>query len=161
MSPTIKKVSTPSASEIDDIFSRKAETVTPKTNHPTSSSGLKQKKRKRGGTQTQFAEPKCQAPEIVLDPSTQSTSKTTSLSRTVPPRKKQKAIETKVDQDKFRDSRGTGPRKCIPTTSLLQIQSTILHLQAAKPTRGTKYIKKTSLVSMQRPEVSRISHLTN
>jgi len=112
MSPTIKKkVATPSASEIDDIFTRKAETVTSKTNQHDSSSALKRKKRKKKSTQTQLAEPKRPAPEIVLDPS----SKTISHDRSVPPSKKQKVVETKSDQDKFRDSRGTGPRKPIPS----------------------------------------------
>jgi hypothetical protein len=109
MSPTIKKVTNPSPSEIDDIFTRKAGAVTPKTN-----SGLKQKKRKKKTTKTQLAEPKRPAPEIILDPSTQkSTPKTISHDRLVPPRKRQKVVETKSDQDKFRDSRGTGPRERI------------------------------------------------
>jgi len=118
MGPTIKK-QTPSASEIDDIFTRKDIAVSPKNDQQNSSSGLKQKKKKKGkkkSTPTQLAEPKRPAPEILLDPSAsaqQSTSKTTSHDRAVPPRKKQKIAETKPDQEKFRDSRGTGPRKRI------------------------------------------------
>jgi len=115
MSPTIKKVTNRSASEIDDIFTRKAGAVTPKTNPHHSSSGLEQKKRKKKTTKTQLAEPKRPAPEVILDSSTQkSTPKTTSHDRLVPLRKRQKVVETKFDQDKFRDSRGTGPRERIP-----------------------------------------------
>ena len=114
MSPTIKKLTTPSASEIDDIFTRKDIAVSPKKGQQNSSSGFKQKKKgKKKISPTQLAEPKRPAPEILLDPSTQqstSTSKTISHDR---PRKKQKIAETKLDQEKFRDSRGTGSRKRI------------------------------------------------
>ena len=119
MSPTIKKLTTLSASEIDDIFTRKTITVSPANDQQNSNSGLKQKKKKRKkkSTPTQLAEPKRPAPEIFLDPSAQqsyaSTPKTISHDRPVPPRKKQKVVETKLDQEKFRDSRGTGPRKRI------------------------------------------------
>jgi hypothetical protein len=109
MSPTIKKVTNPSASEIDDIFTPKARAVTPKTNLHHSTSGLEQKKRKKKAAKTQLAEPKRPAPEVILDPSTQnSTPKTTSHDRPVPPKKRRK-----VDQDKFKDSRGTGLRERI------------------------------------------------
>jgi hypothetical protein len=116
MGPTIKKIkklTTPSASEIDDIFTRKDIAVSSKNDQQNSSSGIKQKKKKgkKKSTPTQLTEPKRAAPEILLDPSTQqSTSKTISHDR---PRKKQKIAETKLDQEKFRDSRGTGPRKRI------------------------------------------------
>jgi len=120
MSPTIKKSTAPSASEIDDIFTRKAITTSPKSDQQDSSSGLKQKKKKKGkkkSTLTQLAEPKRPAPETFLDPSAQqpyaSTPKTISHDRPDPPRKKQKVVDTKRDQEKFRDSRGTGPRKRI------------------------------------------------
>jgi len=130
MSPTIKKLTTPSASEIDDIFTRNAITVSPKDDQQNSSSGLKQKKKKKGkkkSTPTQLAEPKRPAPETFLDPSAQqsyaSTPKTISHDRPVPPRKKQKVVETKLDQEKFRDSRGTGPRKrIIPYNEFLPAQ---------------------------------------
>jgi hypothetical protein len=107
MSHTIK--SNPSASEIDDIFTSNARTVTPKVNPR---SALKQKREKKA-IKTQLADPKRPAPEIVFDTSAQQpgTSKTTSHDRPVPPRKRQKVVETKLVQDKFRDSRGTGPRK--------------------------------------------------
>ena len=115
MSPPVKKQTT---SEIDDIFTRKAITASPKNDQQNSSSGLKQHKKKKGKKKskpTQVAEPKRPAPEIFLDPSAQqsfaSTPKTISDDRPAPPRKKQKVVETKPDQEKFRDSRGTGPRK--------------------------------------------------
>jgi hypothetical protein len=114
MGPTIKKLTTPSASEIDDIFTRKDTAVSPKNDQQ--SPGLKQKKKKgkKKSTATQFAEPKRPPPEVHLDPSAQqSTSKTISHDRPDPPRKKQKIAETKLEQEKFRDSRGRGPRKCI------------------------------------------------
>ena len=111
MGPTIKNVTTPS-SEIDDIFTHKAKTTILQTNqHP--SSDPKQKRRKKKRSETQNPEPKRPPPEIVLDPSTQPsrTSKTIQHDRSVPPKKKRKIVEKKVDQDKFADSRGTGPRK--------------------------------------------------
>ena len=117
MSPTINKK--PTTSEIDDIFTRKAITISPKNDQQISSSGLKQKKKKgkKKSKPTQLAEPKRPAPEIFLDPSAQQSSaptpKTISDDRLAPPRKKQKVVETKLDQEKFRDSRGTGPRKRI------------------------------------------------
>jgi hypothetical protein len=118
MSPTIKKVTNPSASEIDDIFTRKAGTATPKANPHNPSSDFKQKKRKKKTAKTQPAEPKRPAPEIIFDPSTHqahtSTSENTSQDRPVPPRKKRKVVDAKSDQDKFRDSRGTGRRKHHP-----------------------------------------------
>ena len=104
MGPAIKNVATPS-SEIDDIFTRKAKsTILPSSSDP------KQKKRKKKRFET---EPKRPPPEIVLDPSSQPShaSKTIRHDHTVPPKKKRKIVETKVDQDKFTDSRGTGPRK--------------------------------------------------
>ncbi|KAH9968797.1 hypothetical protein BC827DRAFT_1165655 [Russula dissimulans] len=113
MSPTIKvvkKTATPS-SEIDDIFTRKAETVTVQA----SGSNLKQKRRKKKRPETPPAEPNAPTPEIVLDPSTQrlhaSTSKTVSHDRLEQPKKRRKVVETKSDEDKFKDSRGTGPRR--------------------------------------------------
>jgi hypothetical protein len=111
MGPTIKDVTTPS-SEIDDIFTRKAKTTIPQTNQ-RSSPDPKQKRRKKKRSETQNPEPKRPPPEVVLDPSTQPSdaSKTVRQDRSVPPKKKRKVVETKVDQDKFTDSRGTGPRK--------------------------------------------------
>jgi hypothetical protein len=118
MSPTINKK--PTTSEIDDIFTCKAITVSQKNDQQNSSSGLKQQKKKKGKKKskpTQLAEPKRPPPEIFLDPSAQQsfapTPKTISDDRPAPPRKKQKVVETKLDQEKFRDSRGTGPRKPI------------------------------------------------
>jgi hypothetical protein len=107
MSTTIKKVTNRSASEIDDIFTRKAGAVAPKANPHN---GLEQKRRKKKTTKSQLAEQKRPPPQVILDPSTtqNSTPKTTSYDRPVPPRKRQK-----VDQDKFKDSRGTGPRERI------------------------------------------------
>jgi len=115
MSPASQKVAALS-SEIDDIFTRKAETRTIQTTNQPSNSNPKQKSRKKKRSETQTAERKRSAPEIVLDPSTTrqshaSTSKTTSHDRPVPSRKKRKLIETKFDQEIFRDSRGTGPRR--------------------------------------------------
>jgi hypothetical protein len=99
---------TPS-SEIDDIFSRKAKTTTLQTNRQLSSD-LKPKRRKKRRSETQTP-----APEIVLDPSLQQShaSKTIRLDRSVPPKKKRKIVETKLDQDGFKDSRGMGPRKWV------------------------------------------------
>jgi hypothetical protein len=107
MGPAIKNVTTPS-SEIDDIFTRKAK---PTILH--SSSDTKQKKRKKKRSETQNSEPKRSQPEIVLDPSSQPShaSKSIRHDRSLPSKKKRKIVETKVDQDKFTDSRGTGPRK--------------------------------------------------
>ncbi|KAN0125008.1 DUF1764 domain containing protein [Russula decolorans] len=111
MGPTIKNVITPS-SEIDDIFTRKAKTTILQANQH-SSSDPKQKRRKKKRSETQNPAPKRPPPEIVLDPSTQPShaSKTIRHDRSVPPKKKRKIVETKVDQDKFTDSRGTGPRR--------------------------------------------------
>jgi len=118
MGPTIKNITTPS-SEIDDIFTPKAKT----TILQDSSSDPKQNGRKKKRSTTQNPEPKRQPPEIVLDPSTQPSqaSKTIRHDRSAPPKKKRKIVETKVDQDKFTDSRGTGPRKrvlCLCPASL-------------------------------------------
>jgi hypothetical protein len=106
---------TTSTSEIDDIFSHKP-TTTKGSQH--SRSNLEQKKRKNKRSQTQLADPKRPTPEIVLDPSIKlshaSTPKTVSHDRSVrpiPPSKRRKLVETKQDQDKFKDSRGTAPRK--------------------------------------------------
>ncbi|KAI0257386.1 DUF1764-domain-containing protein [Lactifluus subvellereus] len=103
---------TTSSSEIDDIFSRKA--AIPKTSQH-SSSNYKQKKRKNKLSQIQLAKSKRPPPEIVLDPSIQlshvSTSKAISHDRPGCPSKKRKLVETRQDQDKFRDSRGTVPRR--------------------------------------------------
>jgi hypothetical protein len=111
MGPTITNVTTPS-SEIDDIFTRKAKTTILQTNQH-SSSDPKQKRRKKKRSEKQNPEPKRPPPEIVLDPSTQPShvSKTIRHDLSVPPKKKRKIVETKVDQDNFTDSRGTGPRK--------------------------------------------------
>lgn len=106
MGPAFKNATTPS-SEIDDIFSRKAKPTILKSNQH-SASDKKQKRQKKRSSETQTP-----APEIVLDPSLQQphASKTTRHDRPVPPKKRRKLVETKPDQDKFRDSRGTGPRK--------------------------------------------------
>jgi hypothetical protein len=120
MGPAIKNVTT-SSSEIDDIFTRKA-----KTTILHSSTDPKQKKRKKKRSETQNTELKRPPPEIVLDPSTQPShaSETVRHDRSVPPKKKRKIVEKKVDQDKFTDSRGTGPRKAqacplpLPSASL-------------------------------------------
>ena len=111
MGPPIKNVATPS-SEIDDIFTRKAKTTILQTNQ-RSSSHPKQNRRKKKRSETQIPEPKRPSPEIVLDPSTQPSyaSKTIRNDRSMPLKKKRKIVETKVDEDKFTDSRGTGPRK--------------------------------------------------
>ncbi|KAI9462394.1 hypothetical protein BJY52DRAFT_145589 [Lactarius psammicola] len=93
MSPTLTN------NIIDDIFALK-----------------KQKKRKINHSQSQPIEPKPPAPEIVHDPSSQSssssTSRRTSHERPASSRssKKRKLVE-KLNQDKFNDSRGTGPRR--------------------------------------------------
>jgi hypothetical protein len=108
MGPAIKNVTTPS-SEIDDIFTRKE-----KSTILHSSSDPKQKKRKKKRfAETQNPEPKRSPPEIVFDPSTQPSHvpKTVRHDRSAPSKKKRKVVETKVDEDKFTDSRGTGPRK--------------------------------------------------
>jgi hypothetical protein len=110
---------TTTSSEIDDIFSQKP-TTTKTLQH--SRSNLKQKKRKHKRSQT---DPKRPTPEIVLDPSIKlshshastPTSKTVSHDRSVrpmPPSKKRKLVGTKQDQEKFKDSRGTAPRKRFP-----------------------------------------------
>jgi hypothetical protein len=120
--PTVAHMSmskaTTSSSEIDDIFSRKA-AIPQISQH--SSSNYKQKKRKNKRSQTQPAKSKRPPPEIVLDPSIQlshhSTSKTISHDRPIRPvlpGKKRKLVETRQDQDTFRDSRGTVPRKRFP-----------------------------------------------
>jgi len=111
MGPTIKNVTTPST-EIDDIFTRKAKTTIIQTNQH-SSSDPKKKERKKRRSETQIPESKRPPPEIVLDPSSQPShaSETIRHDHSVPPKKKKKIVETKVDQDKFTDSRGTGPRK--------------------------------------------------
>jgi hypothetical protein len=126
MSPTtkaVKKTNTPS-SEIDDIFTRKAETAIVQA----LSSNLKQKRRKKKISEIRPAEPKAPTPEIVLDPSTQQqlhapTSKTISHHRLEQPKKKRKVVETKSDEVKFKDSRGTGPRKACPPYELGEAQS--------------------------------------
>lgn len=83
---------------IDDIFARSAPLK-------------KQKKRKINHSESKPIEPKHPAPEIVLDPSSQpfssSTSRPISHERSS---KKRKPVE-KLDKDKFNDSRGTGPRR--------------------------------------------------
>lgn len=106
MGPAIESLTTPS-SEIDDIFTLKEKITILQTNQH-SSSDPKQKRRKKKRSETQNPDLKRPPPEIVLDPSTQPfyASKTS-----MPPKKKRKVVETKVDQDKFTDSRGTGPRK--------------------------------------------------
>jgi hypothetical protein len=144
MGPTIPLAP---SSEIDDIFARKAKTTILQTDQH-SSSDLKQKKRKKKRSETQTP-----APEIVLDPSTQQSlaPKTTRHDRSVPPKKKRKVVETKLDQVKFRDSRGTGPRKRVLCH---EPRLALNHLQAAKPTKGLRYIKRVSLGLMQRLEVS-------
>jgi hypothetical protein len=155
MSPASQKVATLS-SEIDDIFTRKAETRAIQTTNQPSNSNPKQKRRKKKRSETQTAERKRPAPEIVLDPSTtrQShapTSKTTSHDRPVPSRKKRKLIETKFDQENFGDSRGTGPRKRV----LLPWASPRLSdFQAVKPTKVSRYIRKTNSGLTQELEVS-------
>lgn len=108
MGPTVKNVTTPS-SEIDDIFTCKAKTTILQTNQH-SSSDHKQKRRKKKRSETQNPEPKRPPPEIVLDPSTQP-SHTIRHDSAAPTKKKRKIVETKVDQEKFTDSRGTGPRR--------------------------------------------------
>jgi hypothetical protein len=130
MGPTIKNVTT-SSSEIDDIFTRKAKTAILQTNQH-SRSDPKQKRRKKKRSETQNPEPKRPPPEIVLDPSSQPShaSKTIRHDRSVPPKKKRKIVETKVDQDKFTDSRGTGPR-----TSPLSLSSASL---SSQPLAGGK-----------------------
>jgi hypothetical protein len=135
------------SSEIDDIFARKAKTTTLQTNQ-SSSSDLKQKKRKKKRSHTQTP-----APEIVLDPSTQPSSapKPIPHDRSVPPKKKRKVVETKLDQVKFRDSRGTGPRKRVLCHEL---HRTLNHSQAAKPMKGLRYIRRVNLGLMSRLEVS-------
>ncbi|KAI9512908.1 hypothetical protein F5148DRAFT_1372894 [Russula earlei] len=86
----VVKKTTPSSSEIDDIFARKDQTTQP-AERPT--------------------------PEIVFDPSTStqpspaSTSKTISHDRLLQPKKKRKLVQTQFDQDDFKDSRGTAPRR--------------------------------------------------
>jgi len=127
MSPAtkaIKKTAMPS-SEIDDIFTRKAETVTIQA----STSNLKQKRRKKKFTERPLAEPKAPTPEIVLDPSTQrphaSASKTVSHDRLEQPKKKRKVVETISDDVKFKDSRGRGPRKACPPHKLGDAQPLI------------------------------------
>ncbi|KAH9044740.1 hypothetical protein EDB85DRAFT_1854456 [Lactarius pseudohatsudake] len=72
----------------------------------------KQKKRKTNNSQSQPIDPKAPAPEIVHDPSSQS-------SRLATPKRgphtatvsSQRNLVEKLDQDKFNDSRGTGPRE--------------------------------------------------
>jgi len=139
------------SSEIDDIFSRKAKTTTLQTNQH-SSSDLKQKRRKKKRSETQTP-----AAEIVLDPSLQPShaSKTIQHDRSVPPKKKRKIVDTKLDQDGFRDSRGTGPRKRVLCHEL---RWALNHSQAAKPMKGLRYLKKMSWGLMQRPEVSSTPH---
>ncbi|KAH9081918.1 hypothetical protein EDB83DRAFT_2335537 [Lactarius deliciosus] len=78
----------------------------------------KQKKRKTNNSQSQPIEPKAPAPEIVHDPSSQSSRSATpkrgphtaTVSSQPRSSKKRKLVE-KLDQDKFNDSRGTGPRR--------------------------------------------------
>ena len=96
------------SSELDDIFARKAKTTTLQTNQSSFRSQTEEAKKKHSETQTP-------APEIVLDPSTQPSSAPKSIphDRSVPPKKKRKVVETKFDQVKFRNTRGTGPRKRI------------------------------------------------
>ncbi len=110
MASAIKNVTTLS-SEIDDIFTRKAKTTILQVNQHSSSEPKKKRKKRR--SETQNPEPKRLIPEIVLDLSTQPShaSKTIRQDRSVPPKKKRKIVETTLGQDKFRDSRGTGPRK--------------------------------------------------
>lgn len=108
MGPAIKNVTTLS-SEIDDIFTRNPKpTIIHSGSHPKQN---KRKKRKR--SETQNPEPKRPPPEIVLDPSSQPShaSKTIRHDHPVPSKKKRKIVETDVDEDKFTDSRGKGPRK--------------------------------------------------
>ena len=120
-------LTTPS-SEIDDIFSRKAKPTILKSNQH-SASDKKQKRQKKKRTETQTP-----APEIVLDPSLQQphASETTRQGRPVPPKKKRKLVETKPDQDKFRDSRGTGPRKRV------LCQSSTISFAEPQPLAGRK-----------------------
>ena len=139
------------SSEIDDIFARKAKIPTLQTNQH-SSSDLKKKKRKKKRSETQTP-----APEIVLDPSTQQSlaPKTIRHDRSVQPKKKRKVVETKLDQDKFRDSRGTGPRKRV---FFHERRQALNHSQAAKRTKDLRYIRRMSLGSMQGLEVSSTVH---
>ncbi|KAI9445039.1 hypothetical protein H4582DRAFT_1806677 [Lactarius indigo] len=84
---------------IDDIFAHSAPLK-------------KQKKPKRNHSQSQPIELKAPAPEIVHDPSSQpsrsATSKRGPHTATV---SSQRKLVEKLDQDKFNDSRGTGPRR--------------------------------------------------
>jgi hypothetical protein len=144
---------TTSSSQIDDIFSRKS-AIPENSQH--SSPNYKQKKRKNNRSQTQLAKSKRPPPEIVLDPSIRlshdSTSKTISHDRPVRPvlpGKKRKLVESRQDQDTFRDSRGTVPRKRFPNMSSAELN----RLQAAKPKKGLQYSKKASSVLMQKLEV--------
>jgi hypothetical protein len=131
MSATTNKVAT-SSSEIDDIFSRKASI--PKTAQH-SCLNLKEKKRKHKRSQTQLADLKRPAPEIVFDPSLQpshaSTSKTISHDGQFRPvsSKKRKLVATKQDQVKFRDSRGAVSRKCFPFSLSSAVAQTLLRPQ--------------------------------
>ncbi|KAF8272886.1 hypothetical protein EI94DRAFT_1716956 [Lactarius quietus] len=70
----------------------------------------KHRKRKIKHSQSQPVEPKSPAPEIVHDPSSQPPHSSHTTRRTAPSSKKRKLVE-KLDQDKFDDSRGTGPRR--------------------------------------------------
>ncbi|KAI0307971.1 hypothetical protein B0F90DRAFT_1678964 [Multifurca ochricompacta] len=106
----MSKSLTSSSSEIDDIFSRKPKSLTLQS---LQNSTINKKKRFVKRSQTHLAQSKRQAPEIVFDPSAQpshvSTSSVVSYDRLLPPGNKKRKIE--FDQDKFRDSRGTGPRR--------------------------------------------------
>jgi len=119
-------------SEIDDIFAAKKSTVkvtaqpVASTSTPTNAAGSKKKKknkkRKRQSEEGQDPDPNEEKPrkkrvvETVHDtsvtvPPASSSGKTTKPGKGTSPAKPKAAKKEKEDLDRFKDSRGTGPRK--------------------------------------------------
>ncbi|KAK7694542.1 hypothetical protein QCA50_001728 [Cerrena zonata] len=122
------------ASEIDDIFASKGKATAPSSSQPADAPKKKKKKAKKITEAQEQAPPsakrkrndhestdehtstKRRVPETVLDPSVQlaaplkgnSKSDTSKFSR---PRPSIKARPVKEDEERFKDSRGTGPRQ--------------------------------------------------
>ncbi|THH02916.1 hypothetical protein EW026_g63 [Hermanssonia centrifuga] len=106
------------ASEIDDIFAAKGKfNPTPSTSKlqdPASKKEKKQKKRKRAAqVQADQQPPSRTAPETVIDPSLRLSVPTKQRAKPEAddqPEKKRRKSQTE-DEERFKDSKGTGPRR--------------------------------------------------
>jgi hypothetical protein len=114
-------------SEIDDIFASKGKA---KAIQPVASSSTASKRRRRKDKEKKLEaanidnEPitkKRPAPETVVDPSTQIPSAKRAKVASATSKKPSKQVSSKHDEDRFKDSRGSGPRMLLSLFYIIQL----------------------------------------